>query len=106
MTRIRIGLGGASLLLLLLAACAAEPPPPPPQPVADAPRPAPTRDECGAVENQSLVGRSRSEIPVPVIPALQRVACTLCPITQDYNPRRLNFLYDGDTGVIREVKCG
>jgi hypothetical protein len=105
MTRIRIGLGGASLLLL--AACAAEPPPPPPpQSAAAAPRPVPTRDECGAVENQSLVGRSRSEIPVPVIPALQRVACTLCPMTQDYNPRRLNFLYDGDTGVIREVKCG
>ncbi|HEY3695629.1 peptidase inhibitor I78 [Phenylobacterium sp.] len=107
MTGIRMAVGGATLLLL--AACAADEPPPelpPPRPAAQAPQSAPARDECGAQDNRSLVGRSRSEIPVPVVPALQRVACSTCPVTQDYNPRRLNFFFDADTGVIREVKCG
>lgn len=54
----------------------------------------------------ALVGKSRREIPVPVLPALQRVACTTCPITMDYNPRRLNFFFDAETGVIKEVRCG
>jgi hypothetical protein len=40
------------------------------------------------------------------MPALQRVACTTCPITMDYNPRRLNFFFDAETGVIKEVRCG
>jgi hypothetical protein len=64
------------------------------------------RDECGAREHQDLVGQPRSEIPVPVNPSAQRVACTTCPMTMDFNPRRLNFLYDADTGRIKEVRCG
>ena len=97
---------GLSLAVLALAACAetkptpvpivAPPPPPPPRPV----------DSCGAAEAQSLVGQSRTEIPIPVLPSLQRVACTRCAITADYNPRRLNFFYDSETGIVREVKCG
>ncbi|HEY9216637.1 MAG TPA: peptidase inhibitor I78, partial [Phenylobacterium sp.] len=69
---------------------------------------APTRpvDMCKASENQPLVGRPRTEIPVPVNPSDQRVACTTCPVTQDYNPRRLNFFFDADTGLIAEVRCG
>jgi len=27
-------------------------------------------------------------------------------VTMDFNPRRLNFLFDAETGLIREVKCG
>jgi hypothetical protein len=27
-------------------------------------------------------------------------------VTMDYNPRRLNIVYDEATGVIRQVKCG
>jgi hypothetical protein len=108
MTRTAIGLGAA---LLLLAGCAEPPPPtplpsPPPPPRAEAPPPAPTRDECGAFELQGLVGRPRAEIPVPVIPNLQRVACSTCPVTQDFNPRRLNFFYDAETGSIQKVTCG
>jgi hypothetical protein len=52
------------------------------------------------------VGRPRTEIPVPVLPALQRVACTTCPVTMDFNPRRLNFFFDAETGLVKEVKCG
>lgn len=97
-------------MLGLLAGCAsppasapppasppAAPPPPPPRPVADL---------CRAGEHRHLVGRPRAEIPVPVNPSEQRVACTTCPVTMDYNPRRLNFLFDAASGVIREVKCG
>ncbi len=53
-----------------------------------------------------LIGRSRREIPVPVLPELQRVACTTCPITRDFNPRRLNFFFDAETGLIQEIRCG
>lgn len=96
--------------LLALAACAEPPPPPaPPPPPRPAPPPAPPPpepDQCGAAEAQTYVGRPRSEIPVPVQPNLQRVACTTCPVTMDFNPRRLNFFYDAATGVVKEVKCG
>jgi len=112
-----------------LAACSSTPsyptttppsPPPPtvqvpaPQPAPVAPRsPAPApppqasaHDQCGAAEMQRLVGRPRTEIPVPVDPSRQRVACTSCPVTQDYNPARLNFFFDADTGIIKQVRCG
>lgn len=98
-------------LALGLSACAAPPPParpiepaPPEPPVAAVPPPA--ADQCGLAEAQAYVGRQRSEIPVPLEPSTQRVACTTCPMTMDFNPRRLNFLFDAQTGVVREVKCG
>ena len=78
----------------------APPPAPPPPPPPKEP------DHCGAAEAQKFVGRPRSEIPVPLKPNSQRVACTTCPMTMDFNPRRLNFLYDAATGVVKEVKCG
>ncbi|WP_421931289.1 peptidase inhibitor I78 [Phenylobacterium sp.] len=101
-------LAGAGLALLM-AACASDAPqpaPPPPAPYRPAPSPPPPADQCGAAEAQKYVGRSRTEIPIPVLPALQRVACTTCPVTMDYNPRRLNFFYDAQTGIVKEVKCG
>jgi len=107
-----LALGAAALLAGCAAPSAPAPPPPPPAapvappPVAQAPRPAPPADSCGAAAAQHLVGRNRSEIPVPVNPALQRVACTTCPVTQDFNPNRLNFFFDADSGIVREVRCG
>ncbi|MES2896668.1 MAG: peptidase inhibitor I78 [Pseudomonadota bacterium] len=95
--------------LLALSACAEPPPPPappPPPPSAPAAPPPSEPDQCGAAEAQKYVGRSRTEIPVPVQPSQQRVACTTCPVTMDFNPRRLNFFYDAATGVVKEVKCG
>ena len=76
----------------------------PPQPAS--PPPATTADACGAASHQHLVGRPRTEIPVPAKPDLQRVACTTCPVTMDYNPNRLNFFFDAKTGIIKEVRCG
>ena len=107
------------LAALALAACSSSAPPQPepaypPVTAAPPPRPAPppvaalepVRDQCGADSLQSLVGRPRSEIPVPLAPDRQRVACTTCPMTQDYRPDRLNFLFDADSGVIRKISCG
>ena len=106
MTKIHLA---ALVLVFTLSACA-EPPAPslPAAPAPQAPPPQPPRapDQCGAAEAQSFIGRPRTEIPVPVQPNLQRVACTTCPVTMDFSPRRLNFFYDAATGLIKEVKCG
>lgn len=98
---------------LVLAACSTAPEPapvPPPPPISSAPPPAPApqpvADACRAGEHQNLVGRPRAEIPVPVKPELQRVACATCPVTMDFNPNRLNFFFDAHTGLIKEVRCG
>lgn len=97
---------GLALLMTACASDAPQAPPPPPAPYRPAPPPPPPADQCGAAEAQKYVGRSRTEIPIPVLPALQRVACTTCPVTMDYSPRRLNFFYDAQTGIVKEVKCG
>ena len=93
----------------ILASCASPPPPagsvgttPPPRYT-----PTPARDDqCQAAEHQQYVGRPKTEIPVPVQPAFQRVACTTCPVTMEYVARRLNFFFDAETGIIKEVRCG
>ncbi|HEX6866604.1 MAG TPA: I78 family peptidase inhibitor [Caulobacteraceae bacterium] len=72
------------------------PPPPPPEPP----------DYCGAKPLQYLVGKHRTEIPVPVNPSTRRVTCTTCPVTMDYSAYRLNIFYEQSTGIIKEVKCG
>jgi hypothetical protein len=108
-------------LLLAATACATPPEPEPPFPGSAPPAsaadpappaqtppqsPAPAQDACGAAGLQALVGRPRTEIPVPVDPNRQRVACTTCPVTMDFNPNRLNFFFDAQTGLIKEVRCG
>lgn len=98
------------LAFLGLAACSTPAPEPAPTPApAPAPPPSapqPVADMCGAQAHQGLIGRPRTEVPVPVRPELQRVACTTCPMTMDFNENRLNFLFDAATGLIKEVRCG
>jgi hypothetical protein len=105
----------AAGLALVVAGCSStpavdpQPPPPPPRAAAPASRPPPpvaAGDSCGAAALQRLVGRPRTEIPVPLEPSRQRVACTTCPVTQDYSPGRLNFFFDADTGIIKQIRCG
>jgi hypothetical protein len=115
-----------TLMALATSACgpteAPEPKAPPtvaaPPPVQQAerqrprprPQPAPARNEprdmCGARPLQYLVGKPRSEIPVPVNVSNRRVTCTTCPVTMDFREDRLNIFFDADTGIIKEVKCG
>ncbi len=105
----------AAGLAVIAAGCTepAKPPPAPPPPAAEAPPPvvAPpqalgSRDSCGADPLQSLVGRPRTDIPVPVNPSLRRVVCSTCAVTQDFNPARQTIVYDADSGLVRSVRCG
>ena len=63
-------------------------------------------DQCRASQYQNLIGQNRSQIPERPAGATWRVTCATCPVTMDWRPDRLNILYDQETGVIREVKCG
>lgn len=107
-----IAAASVAMGLLALAACSTAPPAEPrPQPSeatrpAEPAPPAAEADMCGASKMQHLVGKPRSEIPVPVKPELQRVVCTTCAMTMDYRQDRLNFLFDAQTGIIKEVRCG
>lgn len=86
---------------------AAAPAPPPPPPMAAAPAP-PARpaDACGAISLQSLVGKPRTDIPVPVNPAMRRVICSTCVATQDYVASRQTITFDTQTGLVTSVRCG
>lgn len=108
-----------SALAAALAACAAPAPAPAPQnapprtasplpytPVPRRPTRSEARDTCGAQALQHLVGKSRTQIPVPVDVSRRRVACTTCPVTMDFREDRLNIFFDATTGIIKEVKCG
>lgn len=66
----------------------------------------PRTDTCGANEHQHLIGKPRSQIPVPTHPARFRVACLTCPVTADFNAARVNILYDDKTGIVKDVRCG
>ena len=65
-----------------------------------------TDDQCRASEYQSLIGQSRTQIPEAPAGATWRVNCTRCPVTMDHRPDRLNILFDQQTGLVEDVKCG
>jgi len=62
--------------------------------------------QCKADQYQSYVGRDRAVLPSRPADEIWRVTCTSCPVTMDYNPSRLNILFEERTGVVRQVKCG
>ncbi len=68
--------------------------------------PPPAEDQCRASEHQNLIGQHRSQIPERPAGATWRITCTSCPVTMDWRPDRLNILYDQQTEIVREVKCG
>jgi hypothetical protein len=82
------------------------PPPAAPQTAQAAPpTPRPT-DSCGAADLQYLIGRPRTDIPIPLTPGRRRVVCSTCPMTQDFVPYRQTIIYDAATGLVSSVKCG
>jgi hypothetical protein len=112
----------AGLCLLLVAGCngaepkAAQAPVGPPKvdPPAMSATPPPlgqvvppsAAEPCDKASLAYLIGKPRSLIPVPVDPSLRRVACTTCPVTEDYHPNRTNILFDAQTGLVTTLKCG
>ena len=65
----------------------------------------PRTDMCGATALTWLVGKPKSEIPVPVNLTNRRVQCVACergPVV----PQRLSIYFDPDTGVVEQVGCG
>lgn len=116
-------------VLALAGACAPSTPAPGPMPPRAAPVAPPTRyatptpyvtprpssqpapppaaaDACGAAAHVYLVGKNRSEIPVPVNPSQRRVYCSTCPVTMDFAAWRLNIVYNAENDLITEVRCG
>jgi hypothetical protein len=64
------------------------------------------RDTCGASALATLVGKPRTQIPVPVDLSRRRVVCTACPVAPDVRMDRLNIFYDARTGLVTKVSCG
>ena len=102
--------------VLFLASCSSGAPAPAPMPPPSTPTgppaialpaaPVAEKDQCGLKDAQAFVGKNRTDLPAPVDPSRWRVACTTCPVTMDYRPDRLNILFNPDTGVVQQVKCG
>ena len=63
-------------------------------------------DTCGAAPLQYLIGKPKTEVPVPVDPSSRRVYCSTCTVTMDYRPARLDVVFDQDTGLVTAIKCG
>ena len=63
-------------------------------------------DSCGAVALQYLVGKPKSEIPVPLHPAQRRVVCSSCVVTMDFSPYRQTIVFDTQSVLVQSVKCG
>lgn len=76
------------------------------QPVGTQMPPPTMTDMCKAEALQWLVGKSKTEIPVPVEVVNRRVTCTTCPVTEDYSPYRLNIFFNAETDLVETVRCG
>ena len=77
------------------------------QTTAPAPRPLPApKVLCDAPDLAYLVGRPRTEIPVPADLSRRRVVCATCPGPDDVRPDRTDILFNANTGTITAVKCG
>lgn len=106
---------GGLIALAALAACSTPAPEAPAsraveeaqmsQPIGSRPTD-PTADLCKAGELQWLVGKPKTEIPVPVDVVNRRVTCTTCPVTEDYSPHRLNIFFNEQTELVEQVRCG
>ncbi|WP_240811761.1 hypothetical protein [Brevundimonas sp. M20] len=66
----------------------------------------PDADLCRAGDLQYLVGRPKTEIPVPVDVVNRRVTCTSCAVTEDFSPYRLNIFFNSQTNLVERVRCG
>lgn len=75
-------------------------------PVTPAPPSASLPGECKADAYRSYIGKNRSELPAAPAGETRRVVCSTCAVTMDFNPGRVNVVYDTASNLITEVKCG
>lgn len=71
--------------------------------------PAPPSNElgqCKADAYRSYIGKNRSELPAAAPGEVRRVVCSTCAVTMDFNPNRVNIVYDTASNLVTEVKCG
>ena len=98
-------LAPAAAALALLAACATPPPA-----VVDPPRgpalPPASDDTCRAATYAGLLGEDYRAVPAAPEGRVFRVVCTTCPMTMDFNPNRVNFMYEQATGRVVQLTCG
>ena len=76
----------------------------------DVPPPAPVplaalSDTCGAAALQYLIGKPKTEIPVPVNPGKRQVTCATCAMAPGVDPARTTVLFDPGTGLVTQVMC-
>jgi hypothetical protein len=76
------------------------------RPAAFAPTQPPVKLLCDAPSLAYLVGRPRTEIPVPADLSRRRVACTTCVGPADRQPTRTDIIFDARTGIVTAVTCG
>ncbi len=67
---------------------------------------APRPDTCGAAHLAWMVGRPRTEIPVPVDFSNRWVRSSAAAAPPGVRPERLNIVYDPATQRVQAVACG
>lgn len=68
--------------------------------------PPPPRDSCGAADLAFLVGKPKTEIPIPADLTKRQVICETCPRMTDVRQDRQTILYDDATKMVTSVTCG
>ena len=63
-------------------------------------------DQCHSAGLQFLIGKPRTDIPVPLEPGSRRVVCSSCVTTYEFRADRQTITFDSDTGLITSIKCG
>ena len=84
----------------------AAPPVEPSAAAATPPAPTAPPDTCGAADLAYLVGKPKTEIPIPVDLTKRRVTCESCPRTMEVRPDRQTILFDDATKLVKSVTCG
>ncbi len=72
------------------------------------PAPAPLAalsDSCGAGALRYLVGKPKTQIPVPVDLSKRQVICTTCTLPANEDPSRATILFDPTSGLVTDVMC-
>lgn len=88
----------APLGLLALAGCA-------PMEGTDPGMPDPA-EQCAAAKYRPYIGRNQSTLPAAAPGEVRRVVCDTCAVTMDYNPARVNVVFDTETNIVEKVSCG